>query len=246
MGCCAGWVCPCRRLPSRPLPETVSLPFPRLSREGPFAVRARGPTLPGVRAPTPRLGAGEVTRLLQAWRDGDDVARDRLIPLVYQELRRRAAGYLRRERRGHTLRPTDLVHETYLRLCAQNPLWQNREQLFGVASRLMRRILVDHARARAAAKRGGGLRVTLVDGLAVQSPAQPDVLELDSALDELGALDERQVRLVELRFFGGLTTEQAAQAMGISLATANREWAHAKAWLFRRLRPEPSAGSPRP
>jgi RNA polymerase sigma factor (TIGR02999 family) len=102
----------------------------------------------------------------------------------------------------------------------------------------MRRILVDHARARAAAKRGGGLRVTLVEGLTVQPSGQPDVLELNGALDELAALDGRQVKLVELRFFGGLTTEEAAQAMGISLATANREWAHAKAWLFRRLKPE--------
>ena len=132
-----------------------------------------------------------MTRLLQAWRNGDDVARDRLIPLVYQELRRRAAGYLRRERRGHTLRPTDLVHETYLRLCAQNPLWQNREQLFGVASRLMRRILVDHARARAAAKRGG-IRVTLVEGLVAGASPQPDLLDLDEALSELAELDERQ------------------------------------------------------
>ena len=117
--------------------------------------------------------AGEVTRLLQAWGEGDDAARDQLIPLVYQELRRRAAGHLRRERRGHTLRPTDLVHETYLRLCAQNAAWQNREQLFAVASRLMRRILVDHARGRAAAKRGGGLRITLVEGLAAAPPGSP-------------------------------------------------------------------------
>jgi RNA polymerase sigma-70 factor (ECF subfamily) len=188
-----------------------------------------------VPAPTPNLEAGEVTRLLQAWRNGDDVARDRLIPLVYQELRRRAAGYLRRERRGHTLRPTDLVHETYLRLCAQNPLWQNREQLFGVASRLMRRILVDHARARAAAKRGG-IRVTLVEGLVANSAAPPDLLDLDEALSELAELDERQAHLVELRFFGGLSIEETARALDVSVATANRDWVTAKAWLFRRLK----------
>jgi RNA polymerase sigma factor (TIGR02999 family) len=178
-----------------------------------------------------------VTRLLQAWRDGDEVARDRLIPLVYAELRRRAAGHLRRERRGHSLRPTDLVHETYLRLCAQNPAWQNRDQLFGVASRLMRRILVDHARARAAAKRGG-IRVTLVDDLAASTPpsAEPDLLDLDSALDELAALDERQAHLVELRFFGGLSIEESARMLEISVATANRDWVTAKAWLFRRLK----------
>ena len=176
-----------------------------------------------------------MTRLLQAWRNGDDFARDRLIPLVDQELRRRAAGYLRRERRGHTLRPTDLVHETYLRLCAQNPAWQNREQLFGVASRLMRRILVDHARARAAAKRGG-IRVTLVEGLVAGASPQPDLLDLDEALSELAELDERQAHLVELRFFGGLSIEETARALDVSVATANRDWVTAKAWLFRRLK----------
>ncbi len=178
---------------------------------------------------------GEVTRLLQAWRGGDETARDRLIPFVYQELRRRAAGYLRHERRGHTFRPTDLVHETYLRLCAQNAGWENREQFFGVACRLMRRILVDHARARAALKRSGGVRVTLSVVPAGSPAAESDLLDLDAALDELAALDEAQVRLVELRFFGGLSVEETAEAMGISPATAHREWVTAKAWLFRRL-----------
>jgi RNA polymerase sigma-70 factor (ECF subfamily) len=176
-----------------------------------------------------------VTRLLEAWRGGDEIARDQLVPLIYQELRRRAAGHLRRERRGHTLRPTDLVHETYLRLCAQNPAWQNRDQLFGVASRLMRRILVDHARARLASKRGG-IRVTLVEGLAATTAAEPDMLDLDDALTELAALDQRQAHLVELRFFGGLSIEETARALDISIATANRDWVTAKAWLFRRLR----------
>lgn len=180
--------------------------------------------------------AGEVTRLLQAWNEGDAAARDRLIPVVYDELRRRAGAYLRRERRDHTLRPTDLVHETYLRLCEQNSAWQNREQFFGVASRLMRRILVDHARARGAAKRGCGLRVTLVEGLVGAAPSEPDLLDLDAALGELEAVDDRQGRLVELRYFGGLTLEEAAVALGVSRATANREWAMAKAWLFRRLK----------
>lgn len=183
---------------------------------------------------------GEVTRLLHAWSGGDDEARDRLMPLVYQELRRRAAGQLRGERRGHTLRPTDLVHETYLRLCAQNAAWQNRDQLFAVASRLMRRILVDHARKRAAGKRGGGLRVTLDERIAAAPQPDPDLLDLDAALDELAALDPRQAALVEMRFFGGLDIEQAARALEVSVATANRDWTMARAWLFRRLKDAPA------
>jgi RNA polymerase sigma factor (TIGR02999 family) len=187
---------------------------------------------------------GDVTQLLQAWHGGDESARDRLIPVVYQELRRRAAGHLRRERRDHTLRPTDLVHEAYLRLCSQNAAWQNRDQFFGVASRLMRRILVDHARARAAAKRGSGLRVTLVDLPGASPNLEPDLLDLDQALDDLAALDERQARLVELRFFGGLSLEEAAEALDFSLSTANREWAHAKAWLLQRLQSAKARGAP--
>jgi RNA polymerase sigma factor (TIGR02999 family) len=185
--------------------------------------------------PAARVTPGEVTRLLKAWSDGDAAARDSLIPIVYAELRRRAAVHLRRERRGHTLRPTDLVHETYLKLRGQHADWQNREQLFAVASQLMRRILVDHARGRAAAKRGGGMRVTLADESALARPAEPDMLDLDAALDELAALDERQARLVELRFFGGLAIEEAARALEVSVATANRDWVAARAWLFRRL-----------
>jgi len=188
---------------------------------------------------TRSIPAGQVTRLLRAWRQGDATARDELIPVVYGELRRRAAARLRHERAGHSLHPTDLVHETYLRLCAQNPAWQNREQFFAVASHLMRRILVDHARARAAAKRGGGLRVTMPPSggaAAAVDPSDPDLLDLDSALVELAALDEAQARLVELRFFGGLSVEAAAEIMGVSRTTANREWQAAKSWLYRRLK----------
>jgi RNA polymerase sigma-70 factor (ECF subfamily) len=181
-------------------------------------------------------GGGELTRLLQSWSQGDVSARDRLMPIVYRELRRRAASFLRRENRGHTLKPTDLVHETYLRLCEQSAGWKNRDQFFGVAARLMRRILVDHARARAAAKRGRGLRVTLGDDLAASPAANLDILALDAALGELADLDPRQAELVELRFFGGLTLAETAEALGISLATANREWAMAKAWLYRKLK----------
>lgn len=195
-------------------------------------------------APAAKPSPGELTRLLQAWKDGDEGARERLLPIIYTDLRRRAASHLRRDRHGHTLQPTDLVHETYLRLCEQNSAWQNREQFFAVASRLMRRILVDHARARGAAKRGGGLRVTLAEHLVPTPPVQPDLLDLDTALDELAALDERQARLVELRYFGGLTIEETAAVLGVSVPTANREWATAKMWLYRRLKPTTRPADP--
>jgi RNA polymerase sigma factor (TIGR02999 family) len=192
-----------------------------------------------------QLAPGQITRLLEAWSQGDPEAHDRLMPIVYGELRRRAASYLRREAGSRTLQPTELVHETYLRLCAQNAGWRNREQFFGVAARLMRHIIIDRARARKALKRGRGLRITLTESIAPTRAVDVDVVEIDRALDELTALDERQGRLVELRFFGGLTSEEASRALGISLATANREWAHAKAWLFRRLKPAPSTASRR-
>lgn len=187
---------------------------------------------------TPPKPPGEVTRLLQEWHRGDESARDQLIPVVYQELRRRAAAHLRRERREESLRPTELVHETYLRLCGQNAAWQNRDQFFGVASRLMRRILVDHARARGAAKRGHGLRVTLADTPTARPAAEPELLDLDAALEELAALDPRQAHLVELRYFGGLSIEETARLLEVSVATANRDWVTARAWLYRRLNDE--------
>jgi RNA polymerase sigma factor (TIGR02999 family) len=187
--------------------------------------------VPPENAPRP----GEVTNLLRLWREGDESARDRLVPVVYGELRRRAAAHLRRERKGHTLRPTDLVHETYLRLLSQDPGWQNREHLLAVASRLMRRLLVDHARRRAARKRGG-LRVTLAEELASVPPAEAELLDLEAALEELAAVDPRQVQLVELRFFGGVTIEEAAHVLEVSVTTANRDWAMAKSWLYRRLK----------
>lgn len=186
----------------------------------------------------PEPPPGEITVLLRAWSEGDPAARERLMPVVYEELRRRAARFLRRERPDHTLRSGELVHETYLRLLRQNAAWQNRDQFFGVACSMMRRILVDHARSRAAQKRGGALRVTLDERQAVTEPAGPDLLDLDAALSELVALDGRQARLVELRYFTGLPIEDAARVMGISTATANREWAIAKAWLYKRLRPK--------
>jgi RNA polymerase sigma factor (TIGR02999 family) len=187
-----------------------------------------------------------VTALLQAWSQGDSEAGDRLMPLVYKELRRRAARYLRRERPGHTLQPTALVHEAYLKLVGHNLPWRNRSHFFGVASNLMRQVLVDHARRRRTAKREG-VRVVLDDALDASAARGVDVVDLDEALTELSALDPRQGRIVELRFFGGLTLEETAKTLRISPATVKRDWRVAKAWLFRRMerRPAPIADSER-
>lgn len=180
--------------------------------------------------------SGELTRLLQSWSSGDESARDAVVPLLYSELRRRAAALLKQEGRAHTFSPTDLANEAYLRIVRQMTHWKNREQFFAVAAKLMRRILVDHARARKAAKRGRALRVTFVEGLVAAATPEPvDLVELDEALAELAHLDARQEQLVELRFFGGLSHDESAAAMGISTSTAKREWAMAKAWLYRRI-----------
>jgi len=159
------------------------------------------------------------------------------MPLVYQELRQRAAAYLRRERRGHTLQPTALVHEAYLKLVDQKrAVWQNRAQFFGVASQMMRRLLVDRARARRMAKRSGRwARVTLDDAQRATPPVDVDVLDLDAALSRLSAFDPRKSQLAELRFFSGLTLEEAGKVLGISIATAERDWQAARAWLFKEL-----------
>jgi RNA polymerase sigma factor (TIGR02999 family) len=175
--------------------------------------------------------------LLHGWADGDLEARDRLFSYVYADLRRRAARYLRRERPDHSLQPADLVHEAYLRLTGQGRMaWRNRSQFFGIASQMMRRILVDRARARHAGKRSGTfLSVVLDDGVAQSSPPSCDVLALDRALTELSELDPRQSQLVELRYFGGLSLEETARVLEISPTTVKREWRIAKAWLYRRL-----------
>jgi RNA polymerase sigma factor (TIGR02999 family) len=187
--------------------------------------------------------AHAVTALLHAWADGDLQARDRLFSHVYTDLRRRAARYLRHERPDHSLQAPDLVHEAYLRLTDQQRVaWQNRSQFFGIASQMMRRILVDRARARHAAKRSGTfLTVGLDDGIAQSAPRSCDVLALDRALSELSGVDPRQARLVELRYFGGLSLEETATLLEISPTTVKREWRIAKAWLYRRLSPEPSS-----
>ena len=182
----------------------------------------------------------DVTALLHAWTAGDRAARDQLMTVVYQELRNRAAGQLRRERRGHTLQPTALVHEAYVRLVDQRRMeWQNRGQFFGVACQMMRRILVDHARAHRMAKRSGQwARVTLDEAARATLPVDVDVLDLDAALTRLAAFDPRKSQLAELRFFGGLSLEEAAEAVGISRATAERDWQAARAWLLKELRGE--------
>ena len=184
-----------------------------------------------------RAGA-DVSALLQAWSQGHVEARDRLMDVVYHELRRRAAAYLRRERAGHTLQPTALVHEAYLRLVDQHSVvWQNRAQFFGVASQIMRRILVDRARARKTAKRSGQwARVTLDESLAEHQSRDVDLLDLDVALTDLAAFDARKSQVAELRFFGGLTLEEAGHVLGLSVATVEREWKVARAWLYARLK----------
>jgi RNA polymerase sigma factor (TIGR02999 family) len=184
-----------------------------------------------------------VTGLLQAWSAGNPHAQDELLPLVYNELRRRAAGHLRRDRRDHTLQPTALVHEAYLRLVGQRDVdWQGRAHFYALASRMMRRILVDHARARAAGKRpDAALRVTLDGNLASVDPRGCDLLMLDQALSELALLDERQERIVELCYFGGLTEVEVAGALSVSRSTVARELRSGKAWLYRRM----TTGCPR-
>jgi RNA polymerase sigma factor (TIGR02999 family) len=181
--------------------------------------------------------APRVTDLLQAWGGGDTAALDRLIPIVYEELRRQAERLLRTESPGHTLQTTALVHEAYLRLVDQHQAhWQNRSQFFGVAAQLMRRILVDHARARGAAKRGGSaVQVKLDETAIATSGSDVDLLALDYALTKLSQLDPLQARVVELRYFTGLGIEETAEALRVSPATVKREWAMARAWLKREL-----------
>ena len=180
--------------------------------------------------------AGTVSQLLRAWGRGDTQAREDLLPLVYQELRRRASAYLRRERPDHTLQPTALVHEAYIRLTAQTRVsWLNRAQFFAIAAQLMRRILVDHARERQAAKRPGGIRVTFEEGAQAVLPPDCELLMLDDALHDLARLDPRQAEIVELKYFAGLSETEVAAVLSLSRATVTREWQSARAWLYRRI-----------
>jgi RNA polymerase sigma factor (TIGR02999 family) len=174
---------------------------------------------------------------LVRWRAGDREALEALMPLVYDELRRLAHHYLRQERSDHTLQSTALVHEAYLRLAGQNPpQWQDRAHFFGIAAHLMRQILVEHARSRAAAKRGGNApRLALDSAAALPQQTDVDVIALDRALEELSGLDAQQGRIVELRFFAGLTIEDTSEVLGISPATVKRDWTTARAWLYRAM-----------
>lgn len=178
-----------------------------------------------------------VTELLVRWRGGDREALEALMPLVYDELRRLAHYYLRQERSDHTLQSTALVHEAYLRLAGQNPpQWQNRAHFFGIAAHLMRQILVEYARGRGAAKRGGNAcKLALDEAVALSPQIDVDVVALDKALNELSELDVQQSRIVELRFFGGLTIEDTSEVLGISPATVKRDWVTARAWLYRAM-----------
>lgn len=180
---------------------------------------------------------GDVTRLLVAWKGGDRSALDHLMPLVERELRQRARGHLRRERPGHLLQTTALLNEAYLRLVRQKDVtWQNRAHFFAIASQAMRRILVDHAKTQRRQKRGGGAPVVSLDDVAVMSPERSqELLDLDAALARLQAFDERKARLVEMRYFAGLSVEETAEVLGVSVATVMRDWRVAKAWLQREL-----------
>ena len=188
--------------------------------------------------------AKTVTRLLNEWQAGDSAALERLVPLVYAELRRMARRRMAHEGPGHTLQSTALVHEAFLRLAGQRQMsWQNRAQFFGIAAQLMRRILVDHARRRRRVKRGADAVHVSLDGVAAtpgeRAPDPIDVLTLEDALRRLEAIDSRQMKIVELRYFAGLSIEETSETLGLSPATVKREWAMARAWLSRQMKSSP-------
>lgn len=180
--------------------------------------------------------SADVTRLLVASSEGDQEALDKLLPLVYTELRKLAERYLHRERPDHTLQATALVHEAYIRLIDQDVSWQNRAHFFGVAAEMMRRILIDHARKHQAAKRGsGGIKISLDDALELTDERATELVALDDALKALAEFDPQKSRIVELRFFGGLSIEETAEVLGIGTATVIRQWKMAKAWLYQEV-----------
>ena len=185
----------------------------------------------------PAESSSPITQLLFRWRDGDSRALEELTPLVYDELRRLAGHYLRQERSDHTLQGTALVHEAFLRLAGEDPPeWQNRAHFFGIAANIMRRILVEHARRRNAEKRGGGVYLLSLDeAVGFSQQTDLDILELDRALSDLAGIDEQQSRIVELRFFAGLSIEDTAEVLHISAATVKRDWVTGRAWLYRAM-----------
>jgi RNA polymerase sigma factor (TIGR02999 family) len=187
----------------------------------------------GLTMPSPQ----NVTEMLRDWRNGDQEALGKLIPVVYDELRHQAARYLRRERPGHTLQTTALIHEAYLRLInQQNIEWQNRAHFYAIAARLMRQILVDHARKRQATKRGGSdIKIPLAEAVVISPGVNADLVALDEALTRLAALDPQQSRIVELRYFSGLSVEETAEVLGVSSRTVKRDWNVAKAWLRQQI-----------
>lgn len=235
--------------PRRPMPVTPSEPIapPTTPVDPPEPEHAAIDGVHPISATRPTDAAHAVTELLRAWSAGDGHASEALVPLVYAELRRQARLALRREGDNHTLQTTALVHEAWLRIDGQHDAqWESRSQFFAVAAQMMRRVLVDHARARGAAKRGGGAaQVTLgaIDRAAgarggaggATAPDAVDLLALDDALARLAALDPQKARLVELRYFAGLSIPEVAEALGISTATVSREWAVARMWLRREL-----------
>jgi len=186
----------------------------------------------------------QVTELLTAWSSGDQAARDRLVPLVYDELHRLAHKYMKREAPGHTLQTSALVNEAFVKLVDQrNVRWQNRAHFFAIAAQVMRRILVDHARGRQAAKRGAGVHpVSFDDGLYVSEKRNAEVVAVHEALEQLAKFDQRKGQVVELRFFGGLSIDETAQVLGVSPGTVMRDWTLAKAWLLREISPPISEG----
>jgi len=184
------------------------------------------------------LSRQEVTLLLQAWSEGDPTAPEKLAPLIYAELKRLARRYMRRENPGHTLETGALLNEAYLRLADwKNARWENRSHFYAVAAELMRRVLVDHARARASQKRGAGVRpIGLEEGMVIAPERSPDLVALDDAMKRLAEFDPRKSKVVELRFFGGLSVEETAAVLGVSPFTVIRDWNLAKAWLQREIR----------
>jgi RNA polymerase sigma factor (TIGR02999 family) len=192
-----------------------------------------------------RETAGEpVTELLRAWSLGDTGARDRLFPIIYDELRRRASAAMRRERPGHQLQTTALVHEAFMRLVGNHhPQWESRKHFFAIASRIMRQVLVDDARGRHAGKRGAGWhKVSLDDALIVSREREAGLLLLDDALNDLSRVDDEKCTVVELHFFGGLSLEETAEVLDVSLGKVKRDWTLARAWLYRHMKTEPHAG----